>query len=149
VSPSVSPSVTPTPSVSPSPTPNPGSGSSFGWAIISLNLFDQLNGNSTASSSSPYTYVNGYPTINGTYYDCNGNIDNDAAHHSPDMNDMDPGHHVGQNCPNGVAAPNGNIHSFTNRMINFLFNGTGQLTQWVIVPLNSDLIHKLATMIGM
>jgi hypothetical protein len=45
--------------------------------------------------------INGYPTINSNYIDCNGNIDNDPVHHTTNSADTDPGHHIGQNCPAG------------------------------------------------
>ena len=54
----------------------------------------------TNSTYTIYTYVNGYPTLNGNYLDCNGNVDNDMGHHVTNPSDTDPGHHVGQNCPN-------------------------------------------------
>ncbi|MBI2410073.1 hypothetical protein HYV30_03485 [Candidatus Kaiserbacteria bacterium] len=50
--------------------------------------------------------VNGYPTINGNFIDCNGNIDNDPSHHTTDPNDTDSGHRVGQNCPSGTLVAN-------------------------------------------
>lgn len=54
-----------------------------------------------AGAAGSVTYINGYPTINGNYVDCNGNVDNDSSHHTTDPNDTDPAHHIGQNCPVG------------------------------------------------
>jgi hypothetical protein len=74
------------------------------------NSVAKVNWNLTTTTTPPppppgggttITYVNGYPTVNGNYIDCNGNIDNDMGHHTTSSGDTDPAHHVGQNCPAG------------------------------------------------
>ncbi|MCL5667369.1 MAG: PA14 domain-containing protein [Patescibacteria group bacterium] len=81
----------------------------YGNAVAKLS-WTQINSGSTPPSTLPppnpnspannnIVYTNGYPTINGNYIDCSGNIDNDAAHHTLDPSDRDPAHHSGQQCP--------------------------------------------------
>ncbi len=117
----------------------------WGWVILPAGLYNRLfnSTSSTSSTNSIYTMVNGYPTINGNYYDCKGNIDNDMAHHSTNAGDTDPGHHVGQNCSGGSpSAPSmagmGNSNSSNNGVpaVQWLFV-PGTNNQWVIIPLNA------------
>jgi endoglucanase len=76
----------------------------FGLALALVALVTaifvpwKINLNSVEASDS-IVYLNGYPTINGDYVDCDGHTDPDPAHHVTDSNDTDPGHHVGLNCP--------------------------------------------------
>ena len=136
------------------PVITPPANGIWGWLAIPLNLYNQLYGNASTSSSSTGTndsgvsYTNGYPTVNGNYIDCNGNIDNDPAHHTTNPSDTDPAHHVGQNCPAGsLTIPNeGNSGTANTGSIFSLFapGNNGQLAQWVIVPLTGDLIGKLS-----
>jgi len=126
----------------------------FGWAVIPLSLYNQLFASSTGTSttpSSPFTYINGYPTLNGNYLDCNGNIDNDPAHHTTNSSDTDPAHHIGQNCPGGMPMLPTNSN-FSNMLPNngtgqsWIFNvgsDNGQITQWVGLPLDSKTLQIL------
>lgn len=89
------------------PTTTPPSASStaiYGWVTIPQSLYNQIFNVSTSTAGS-YTYVNGYPTINGNYYDCGGNLDNDMAHHITKGTDSDSAHHIGKNCPGGSPQP--------------------------------------------
>jgi hypothetical protein len=117
-----------------------------------------MNGASTpgTGTTSPYTMINGYPTMNGNYFDCEGNIDNDMAHHTTDPNDTDPGHNVGKNCPGGMPKmPKMNMDAgqmFMPGMLNHPMFGVwnGSTTEdWVIVPLTSELVMKMAGMMNM
>jgi hypothetical protein len=144
-------------------TNNTGQGSDIvGWIILSPVMFSSMStstqntimGN-TNSTSSPYTYVNGYPMLGGNYVDCNGNIDNDPAHHTTDMNDTDPGHNIGKNCPGGAPKlPNqGNGMNQSNWwMFNNPFGGVfGDLlgnnpngnSRWIIMPLTRSSLQNL------
>lgn len=78
----------------------------YSWSTLYTwnNNAGQISGSGSTTpppTNSGIVYVNGYPTVNGNYIDCDGSVDNDMAHHSTDLNDTDPGHHLGQNCPAG------------------------------------------------
>ena len=127
----------------------PGSGN-WGWAILPIGIYNQLFGTSTSGTpSSIYTYVNGYPTLNGNYYDCNGNIDNDPAHHTTVATDTDPAHHIGQNCSSGNPPAPGNspdlsaILGGSTQTWMFNINTGGGSSQWVALPLTGETILEL------
>jgi len=147
---------TPGSTSTPSSTPLIFNGS-LGWMVIPASLYNNIwNASSSSStpgsSNSPFTYINGYPTINGNYYDCFGNIDNDMGHHTTNANDTDPGHRIGQNCPggmpmvpnmngsngNGMGMGNGNMNQWVNW---FFMPGTN--FQWAVIPLNSENLQTL------
>jgi hypothetical protein len=119
---SVSPS-TPSPSQTPPPTVNPPP--------------------TTTGVSSTITYINGYPTINGNYIDCNGNIDNDLAHHVANPGDTDPGHRIGQNCPAGsfVTANQNSSQDQTPTASGVSTSITSQLT--ILQPANNGTVNGI------
>jgi hypothetical protein len=150
-------------------TTTPGSGSAMSdlrilaWLILPRDLAGLLGtttrfnipgmvaGTSTqlsATSSLPYAYINGYPTIEGNYFDCNGNIDNDMAHHTANVNDTDPAHNIGKNCQGGAPmAPN------SNAMMGMMGSGMGmpffhfmngaQGSNWMVIPLTRNNLSTL------
>ena len=134
-------------------------GTVMGWLIIPLNVFNRLTNPGTGSTtpSSPYNYVNGYPMLNNNYVDCNGNIDNDPAHHTKNPSDHDPAHHSGMNCPGGIPAFGGNatqnngqpwwLNGSSNGMFSpFMFLTPGSSMQWVVIPLTQQIIQQLNNM---
>ncbi len=46
----------------------------------------------------------------GDWYNCDGSIDNDQAHHTTDVNDKDPSHHLGMYCDGTKEAWKQNIN---------------------------------------
>jgi len=73
----------------------------FTVLLIGQFFIPQILGQNNFAYAASYVYVNGYPTLNGNFVDCDGNIDADPSHHTTNPNDTDPGHHLGQNCPAG------------------------------------------------
>src|SRR5205085_8185567 len=73
---STSTSTPPSSSSTPQSYPPPSNGI-WGWVAISMSLYNAIyNASSTGSIPiPPFTYVNGYPTLNGNYLNCNGSID--------------------------------------------------------------------------
>ncbi len=85
--------------------------------------------------------------MNGNYLDCNGNIDNDMGHHVTTTTDTDPGHHIGMNCP--VGSPLMSQNNWMNTGSAFMLNwpsNSGEMPQWVIIPLTNETINKLYAM---
>ena len=123
----------------------------LGWLVLPQTIFNSIYNTTASTSSSPsvYTMVNGYPTINNNYVDCNGNVDNDMGHHSTNPGDADPGHHIGQNCPGGMPKAPGNTTMNNNSsqgMTNNFFTLSGMnnsQSQFVLVPLNGQTLQKL------
>ena len=109
------------------------------------------------SGTGTVTYVNGYPTMGGNYYDCYGNIDNDMAHHTTASSDMDPAHHIGQYCPAGSMFFNGSSASTGasgSGSTSSTASGTGTITsgqmdgQYGLIPLTLPNLEKLITLFG-
>ncbi|MBL8029966.1 MAG: fibronectin type III domain-containing protein [Candidatus Doudnabacteria bacterium] len=139
---------------------NPNSGDVMGWAAVPQTLFDHVWGNwssATTSSSSVITYdAHGYPMWNGSYINCEGQIDNDPAHHTIDPNDTDPGHNVGKNCPGGAPKTPmaGNMNwsggmNFDNSGMPFrVWVGSGDdAAYWVVVPINKQTLEQFLSKI--
>lgn len=137
--------------------PNLNFNGTIGWLVLPANLYNSWNSSTTASSTagSPFTYINGYPTLNGNYYDCFGNIDNDMGHHTTNTSDNDPGHHSGQNCPGGSPQLPGGISmpGMTNGLPqNFMTNWFTMLNnnqQWVVIPLTSQTLQWLVNKVNL
>ncbi len=127
----------------------------LGWAAIPQNLFNQIWGSgagTTTPGNSTITYdANGYPMWNGSYINCEGQIDNDPAHHVVDPNDTDPAHNVGKNCPGGapktpsMSSVNWAGSAWNNMGMPFtVWVGSGaQASYWVVIPLNVQTLEQL------
>ncbi len=153
--PVITPTTTP-PTTTPPVIVPPFSGN-IGWMVLNAETYNKIFNASTTqpsnSSSSNYTMVNGYPTINGNYYDCNGNLDNDMAHHTTNVSDTDPAHHSGQNCPAGAPKPPMAMDMGMGQGMwqqGILWFGTpGALNQWVVIPLTSQNLQMLITKLNL
>jgi hypothetical protein len=149
-----------------------GTGDVVGWIIISPYLLGMgtstpghgtttapSNGNGSATGTQ-ITYMNGYPMVGGNYIDCNGNIDNDPAHHTTNPNDTDPAHNVGKNCPGGAPQLRDNgyymgygnnsmmmndqwMHGFSWGAMNGVLHSQQQQHHWIIIPLTRGTLDHL------
>jgi hypothetical protein len=88
------------------------------------------------------TYNNDYPMLNGNYIDCNGNIDNDPAHHTTNPNDTDPAHHIGQNCPGGQPTLG---NPFDANWMDW-WSKNNWPSNWFIIPLTRQNIQDIMNM---
>jgi plastocyanin len=117
-----------------------------GWLVIPRSLANQLSIATSTASSSPFTWMNGYPMINGNHIDCHGNIDNDPAHHTTNANDTDPAHHIGMNCPGGQPMLNQQSSIWWHLNIPnmpFSWPGNNPAGDWVVIPITSNILTQL------